>query len=55
MKISMELEDRIINILRNAHTSLRTFREVPEEEQAWTSFDEDVIHEIEEVLNALEI
>lgn len=37
----------MLEALKHAHNSLRTFRNVPKEEQEWTTFDDDVMKAIE--------
>lgn len=40
----------LLEALNHAHNSLRTFRNVPKEEQEWTSFDDDVMEAIERAI-----
>ena len=40
-----------LELLEHAHNSLRTFRNVPVEDQAFTSYDEDVLNEIASALH----
>ena len=40
-----------LRLLEEAHNSLRTFRNVPIEDQQFTSYDEDVVAAIERALH----
>ena len=48
-----ELEKEILAALEAAHTSLRTFRNVPIEDQLWTSLDDDTMTCIESAITKL--
>ncbi len=43
-------QESLISLLIAAHCSLRTFRNVPKKDQAWTSIDDNVMTEIERVV-----
>lgn len=48
-----ELEKEILAALEAAHTSLRTFRNVPIDDQQWTSLDEATMDCIESAITKL--
>jgi len=47
------LERELLIALEAAHTSLRTFRNVPIEDQQWTSLDDDAMTCIESAITKL--
>jgi hypothetical protein len=50
VKKCIENHDELVEALKHAHNSLRTFRNVPKDEQEWTSIDDDTIKTIEQAL-----
>ena len=54
MPIVVTIErDQLVALLKAAHSSLRTFRNVPKEDQEWLSSDEETTDAIDKLLTDL--
>lgn len=51
---AVNMHEKIVEALKHAHNSLRTFRNVPKDDQEWTPIDDEAMKLIEETLSQAE-